>query len=50
MTGFARVMVYQFLEDGSGTVVAEARDDRMESFPRPPLSGKSDIPKQAREL
>ena len=50
MTGFARVMVYQFLEDGQrATVVAEARDERMESFLglRYP---ESDIPKQAREL
>jgi light-regulated signal transduction histidine kinase (bacteriophytochrome) len=48
-TGFDRVMVYQFLQDGSGSVIAEAKTDDLV-----PYLGlhypKSDIPKQAREL
>ena len=49
MTGFDRVMIYKFLHDGSGEVVAEAKQDNLESFLdlRYPAS---DIPKQAREL
>ncbi len=49
MTGFDRVMVYQFLPDGSGEVVAEARQSRLEPFLglRYPAS---DIPQQARKL
>jgi len=31
-TGFDRVMAYQFLQDGSGEVVAEARSNDLESF------------------
>ena len=49
LTGFDRVMVYQFLEDGSGCVLAE---DRVAELP-PFLNHHyptSDIPKQAREL
>lgn len=47
--GIDRVMVYQFHPDGSGDVIAEAREDRLESFLglRYP---HTDIPKQAREL
>ena len=49
LTGFDRVMVYRFLEDGSGEVVAE---DKARGLPaylnhRYPAS---DIPRQAREL
>ncbi|AQS88863.1 histidine kinase [Neoasaia chiangmaiensis] len=49
LTGFDRVMVYRFAEDGSGEVLAEARDDAMPSlinhhFP------STDIPHQARAL
>lgn len=49
LSGFGRVMVYKFEEDGSGTVIAEARDSGMEPFLglRYPAS---DIPKQARAL
>ncbi|WMS42616.1 HWE histidine kinase domain-containing protein [Acuticoccus sp. MNP-M23] len=49
VTGFDRVMVYRFAEDGSGEVVAEARSGRADSFLglRYPAT---DIPKQAREL
>jgi light-regulated signal transduction histidine kinase (bacteriophytochrome) len=49
LIGFDRVMVYRFLHDGSGQVIAEASSDDLEPllnlrFPA------SDIPKQAREL
>ncbi|CCD96589.1 Bacteriophytochrome [Bradyrhizobium sp. ORS 375] len=49
LIGFDRVMLYRFLNDGSGAVIAEAADAGVESFlglhyPH------SDIPKQAREL
>lgn len=49
VTGFERVMVYQFLNDGSGQVVAEAIDTGLEPFMglRYP---ETDIPRQAREL
>lgn len=49
LSGFSRVMVYKFEEDGSGTVIAEARDSGMEPFLglRYPAS---DVPKQARAL
>jgi two-component system, chemotaxis family, sensor kinase Cph1 len=49
LTGFDRVMIYRFLRDGCGSVVAE---DRAEAL-RPFLNHRypaSDIPKQAREL
>ncbi len=49
LTGFDRVMIYRFLEDGSGCVLAEDRAAEL-----PPLLNHhypaSDIPKQAREL
>lgn len=48
-TGFDRVMVYRFLKDGSGVVVAEAKDDCLESYLDLHYP-ESDIPKQAREL
>lgn len=49
LTGFDRVMVYRFDQDGSGTVVAEAVRGGLGSFLdlRYPAS---DIPKQARAL
>ncbi len=49
ITGFERVMVYQFHTDGSGQVVAEAIDGDLEPFMglRYP---ETDIPRQAREL
>lgn len=49
MTGFDRVMLYKFAQDGSGQVVAEAKNGNMEPFLnlRYPAS---DIPKQARLL
>lgn len=49
LSGFDRVMVYRFAQDGSGEVVAEAAEGGLE-----PYLGlhypASDIPKQAREL
>ena len=49
VTEFDRVMVYRFLEDGAGLVMAEARDESMVPFLdlRYPAS---DIPRQARAL
>ncbi|GAA5448069.1 phytochrome-like protein cph1 [Deinococcus depolymerans] len=49
LTGFDRVMVYQFAEDGTGTVIAEERRDDLTPFLglRYPAS---DIPQQARAL
>ena len=49
MVVYDRVMVYRFHKDGSGEVIAEAREDGLEPYldlryPR------SDIPQQAREL
>lgn len=49
LSGYERIMVYRFLADGSGAVIAEARDPHVASmlnhrFP------ESDIPKQARTL
>ena len=49
LSGFDRVMVYRFAEDGAGEVIAERHAPGMEPFLglRYPAS---DIPKQAREL
>ena len=49
LTGFDRVMVYQFDAEGSGTVIAEDRRDDLTPYLglRYPAS---DIPKQARQL
>lgn len=49
MTGFDRVMVYRFLDDGAGTVLAEDRDPALPSFLNHHFPA-SDIPKQARAL
>ncbi|MEO0456353.1 MAG: HWE histidine kinase domain-containing protein [Cyanobacteria bacterium P01_A01_bin.114] len=48
-TGFSRVMAYQFLQDGAGEVVAEARASDLEPYlgMRYPAS---DIPDQVRSL
>lgn len=46
---YDRMMVYQFLEDGSGVVVAEKKKDDIESYLNLHYP-ESDIPKQAREL
>ena len=49
VSGFDRVMVYQFDEDGAGQVIAEAKRDDLSSYLglRYPAS---DIPKQAKHL
>lgn len=49
LTGFDRVLIYQFDEGWNGTVIAEARNDALPSYLdlRFPAS---DIPAQAREL
>ena len=49
LTGFDRVMIYQFLEDGSGIVIAEDGNDNYKSFLNHHFPA-SDIPKQARAL
>lgn len=49
ITGFDRVMIYRFLEDGSGRVTAEAREERLEPFLGLHYPA-TDIPQQAREL
>lgn len=49
LSGFDRVMVYRFDEDGAGEVVAEARERNMEPFLGLHYP-ESDIPRQARAL
>jgi light-regulated signal transduction histidine kinase (bacteriophytochrome) len=49
LTGYGRIMVYRFLADGSGAVVAEARDAALGSFLNHRFPA-SDIPAQARRL
>lgn len=49
VTGYDRVMVYQFMPDGSGTVIAEMRDEGLPPFLNHRFPA-SDLPAQAREL
>ena len=49
LTGFDRVMIYRFLDEGSGAVLAEDRADHLPSFLNHHFPG-SDIPVQARAL
>jgi light-regulated signal transduction histidine kinase (bacteriophytochrome) len=49
VTGYGRVMVYQFDADGHGHVVAESKDDAYHSYMGQHFPA-SDIPAQAREL
>ncbi|WP_322963096.1 histidine kinase dimerization/phosphoacceptor domain -containing protein [Sphingomonas fuzhouensis] len=49
LTGFDRVMLYRFLDEDSGRVVAEARTPELHSFLNHHFPA-SDIPKQARAL
>ena len=49
LIGYDRVMIYQFLEDQSGKVVAEAKNEDLESYMDLHYP-ESDIPKQARAL
>lgn len=49
LIGYDRIMIYKFLEDGHGEVVAEVKEDHLEPFIGLHYPA-SDIPKQAREL
>ncbi|MFC4210582.1 ATP-binding protein [Pedobacter lithocola] len=49
LIGYDRIMIYKFLDDGHGEVVAEEKEDELESFFGLHYPA-SDIPKQAREL
>jgi chemotaxis family two-component system sensor kinase Cph1 len=49
LTGFDRVMVYRFLDDETGVVLAEDRDPAVSSFLNHHFPA-SDIPRQARAL
>jgi two-component system, chemotaxis family, sensor kinase Cph1 len=49
LTGFDRVMLYRFDEDGSGQVIAENKHEAQTSFLGLHYPA-SDIPKQAKEL
>jgi len=49
LTGYDRVMIYQFEEDGSGVVIAEAKKEDIESYFGLHYPA-SDIPLQARKL
>nr|WP_294197345.1 histidine kinase dimerization/phosphoacceptor domain -containing protein [uncultured Sphingomonas sp.] len=49
LTGFDRVMIYRFLDDEAGCVVAEDRDPALASFLHHHFPA-SDIPRQARAL
>lgn len=48
-TGFGRVMIYRFLDDGSGAIIAEDREPGIDSFLGLHYPA-SDIPRQARAL
>jgi light-regulated signal transduction histidine kinase (bacteriophytochrome) len=50
LTGFDRVMVYQFGPEGDGSVIAEARDENDTETYLDTRFPASDIPRQAREL
>ena len=49
ITGFGRVMIYQFKGNEAGAVIGEDRDPSMVSFMHHQFPG-SDIPRQARQL
>lgn len=49
LTGFDRVLIYRFLDDDAGTVLAEDRDPALSSFLHHHFPA-SDIPRQARAL
>lgn len=49
LTGFDRVMIYRFLEDDAGQVIAESRDPLLESFHNHYFPA-TDIPRQARAM
>ena len=49
LTGFDRIMIYRFLDDDAGHVVAEAREETSSSFLNHHFPA-TDIPRQARAL
>lgn len=49
LTGYDRIMLYSFDEEGTGTVISEANNDRLPSYKGLRFPG-SDIPSQARAL
>lgn len=49
LIGYDRIMIYKFLEDGHGEVIAEVKEDNLEPFLGLHYPA-SDIPKQARDL
>jgi light-regulated signal transduction histidine kinase (bacteriophytochrome) len=49
ITGFDRVMIYRFLDDGAGAVIAEARHPELGAFLNHRFPG-TDVPQQARRL
>jgi chemotaxis family two-component system sensor kinase Cph1 len=49
LTGFERVMIYRFLDDEAGSVLAESKSPEMSSFLNHHFPA-TDIPKQARAL
>jgi diguanylate cyclase (GGDEF)-like protein len=49
ITGYERVLIYRFLSDGSGSVIAEANGSQLPRLLNHRFPG-SDIPAQAREL
>ncbi len=49
LIAFHHIMIYQFLEDGSGKVIAEEKEDFLSSYMHHHFP-ESDIPKQARAL
>jgi diguanylate cyclase (GGDEF)-like protein len=49
ITGYERVLIYQLLSDGTGSVIAEANDGHLPRLMNHRFPG-SDIPAQAREL
>jgi diguanylate cyclase (GGDEF)-like protein len=49
ITGYDRVLIYQFLRDGSGMVISEEKDEQLPPFLNHHFP-EADIPKQAREL
>ncbi|WP_241505628.1 ATP-binding protein [Chryseobacterium flavum] len=49
VVNYDRMMIYKFMMDGSGKVIAEKKNDEMESFLGLHYP-ESDIPKQARQL
>ncbi len=49
LTGYDRIMIYRFMDDAAGQVVAEARSPGVESFQNHHFPA-TDIPRQARAL